>query len=254
MPAQFRELLPNSGFDDQTPTGGAGIVIPYRSANVVLKDSSYHQAMLHAQHGGSTPDKVVDMVSLKTGDLRVVKITANSLVGLGKAKIEAGHDHPREETLSRGRHQRRLAHRGRGDAVRLGAGGAAGAGHDRGPRGRALLRAVHVLPQDLVEALALLLRLAPQGLVHVSGHATHRVLDRRRRRATRSAPPLRRPEPTGSPCLLWHAGTISIGCLHRKPPAAIARSIRTARAGVSFASARSPHDRAGGMAPEWTPA
>jgi hypothetical protein len=111
MPAEFREVLPNSGFDDRTPTGGPGIVIPYKSSNVVIlasgkdlklvtvmkpmlgideiKDSYYHQAMLHEQHGGNTPDKVVDMVSLKTGDLRVFKITGYSLVGLGKAKIEA---------------------------------------------------------------------------------------------------------------------------------------------------------------------
>jgi hypothetical protein len=113
LPAEFREVLPDSGFDDQTPTGGAGIVIPHKSANVVMldggkdlkvvtvmkpmldldeiKDRQYHHAMVDMQHPGNTPEKVLDLVLLKSGSLRVFKITGNSLVGIGKAKIQAIH-------------------------------------------------------------------------------------------------------------------------------------------------------------------
>ncbi len=61
MPVEFREVFPNAGFDDRTPAGGPGIVVPYKGAAVVM---------------------------LKTGLLRVFKITGNALVG---GAHEAGH-------------------------------------------------------------------------------------------------------------------------------------------------------------------
>ncbi len=111
MAAVFREVLPYSGFDDSTPTGGPGIVVPLKSSNVVMleggrdlklvtvmkpmldlddiKDDKYYQSMLQMQHVTDQYDRMVDLVSLKSGDLRVIKITGNNYVPLGKARIDA---------------------------------------------------------------------------------------------------------------------------------------------------------------------
>lgn len=113
--AQFCEIWPYSGFDDQTPTGGPGIVIPYKGVNTVklydgknlklrhstvpalgldeIKDQNYLQALV----GMVTPcgNDLVQMLmavqskECREGTLRVFSILGHAFVRLGSAKIEA---------------------------------------------------------------------------------------------------------------------------------------------------------------------
>jgi hypothetical protein len=53
-----------------------------------IKDDKYHRALIDARYPCSTTDKSLDWALLKTGTLRLFKITANALVGLG-GKVEA---------------------------------------------------------------------------------------------------------------------------------------------------------------------
>jgi len=110
MAAAFQEILPNSGFDSTTPTGGPGLVVPYKGSAVVMldggsklkvdtglkpmlaideiKDQRYQHALVEAQYPSVSMDKALNLALLKTGALRIFKITGNALVGIG-AKIEA---------------------------------------------------------------------------------------------------------------------------------------------------------------------
>jgi hypothetical protein len=103
------EVLPLSGFDRSTPTGGPGIVIPHKGAGLVLVDGGKHlklntvmkpalvvedirnpnfrELIVDARHPGAT-DKTRELALLNSGALRLIKITANALVGIG-AKVEA---------------------------------------------------------------------------------------------------------------------------------------------------------------------
>jgi hypothetical protein len=110
MAVEFVELFPNAGFTRVTPTGGPGIVVPYKGSSLVLldggkdlklgtkvqpmvevkeiKDQQSHHAVVNARFPCETTDKALDLALLKTGGLRLFKITGNALVGIG-AKIEA---------------------------------------------------------------------------------------------------------------------------------------------------------------------
>jgi hypothetical protein len=110
MPTEFVQYLPNFGFDRETPTGGPGVVIPYKGSTTVLldsgkglklvssvknlltideiKDQQVQRVMVEKRDHGSTDDKILDLVLVKSGSLRIFRITANALVGIG-AKVEA---------------------------------------------------------------------------------------------------------------------------------------------------------------------
>jgi hypothetical protein len=120
MSVAFSEVLPNSGFDSSTPTGGAGIVIPHKGAGIVileggkdlklttvlkqmlevdeLKNHNYQQALIDARYDSGATGKTLDLASLKSGALRLFKITANALVGIG-AKIEAVNAKKKTEAI-----------------------------------------------------------------------------------------------------------------------------------------------------------
>jgi hypothetical protein len=109
MPVEFVEVLPLSGFDRMTPTGGPGIVIPHKGAGLVIVDGGKHlklvtvmkpalviediknpnfrQAIIDARHPSSA-DKARELALLNSGALRLIKITANALVAIG-TRIEA---------------------------------------------------------------------------------------------------------------------------------------------------------------------
>jgi hypothetical protein len=109
MPAEFTEVLPLSGFDRMTPTGGPGIVIPHKGAGLVIFDGGKHlkldtvmkpalvvediknpnfrELIADARHP-SNANKSRELALLSSGALRLIKITANALVGVG-AKVEA---------------------------------------------------------------------------------------------------------------------------------------------------------------------
>lgn len=111
MSAEFREVFANCGFDPQTPTGGAGIVIPQNGVNFFIfdggrdlkvapamnamlrvdeikDDRQRHQSIMNSPYPGKAADKAPALTMLKSGTSRLFKITANTHLGLG-VKIEA---------------------------------------------------------------------------------------------------------------------------------------------------------------------
>ncbi len=128
MAATFHEVLPHSGFDYHIPSGGPGIVIPYKGSNSVrldggkgvtlttamgpmlslleIKDQNYLQEIWLSveQSCGDPPGSVIadtlmsiEAEGFRTGEIRIFKIIGNSFVPLGKAKIEAKN--PRTRTV-----------------------------------------------------------------------------------------------------------------------------------------------------------
>jgi hypothetical protein len=110
MSAEFKEVFANCGFDAQTASGGAGIVIPQDgvgfvmldggrdlkvvpAANVKLtvdeiKDDQRHQVIANSPFPRSTSAKGPAVALLKAGNLRLFKITANKHLAYG-VKIDA---------------------------------------------------------------------------------------------------------------------------------------------------------------------
>jgi hypothetical protein len=111
MPASFREVLPNSGVDEHTATGKAGIIVPLKGSNVVMlqdgpdlkvdttfkpmlavdeiKDSHYFASLAGTLSPGNSIDMAYILAMLKSRAMRIFKITGNALVGLDKATVRA---------------------------------------------------------------------------------------------------------------------------------------------------------------------
>ena len=110
MSAQFAEVFENCGFDGETPTGGPGILVPQNGSTLVIldgganlkvvptgkamlrvdeiKDDKRHQAITDAPYPSGTAAKATALALLKSGTVRLFKITANTQLGFG-AKVEA---------------------------------------------------------------------------------------------------------------------------------------------------------------------
>lgn len=110
MSAEFKEVFANCGFDPQTPSGGPGIVIPQNGEGFVLLDGGSglkvapvlndrlrvdeikgdqrHQVIANSPYPRTALAKAPAVTLLKSGTLRLFKITANKHLGLG-LKIEA---------------------------------------------------------------------------------------------------------------------------------------------------------------------
>ncbi len=110
MSVEFRELFANAGFSRETATGGPGIVVPQNGIGLFvfdggrdfkvapevkdllrvdeLRGDQVQHAINTAPFPRSTAEKARALTLLKSGSLKLFRITANAHIGMGM-KIEA---------------------------------------------------------------------------------------------------------------------------------------------------------------------
>jgi hypothetical protein len=114
MPAAFREITPAAGVDEQTPSGGAGIVVPWKGSNVVLLEGGAGLNVASNHRPAVEVDPITDpqqfmalviqhdlfslydttglswaLAMLKAGTYRFFKVTGNAVPGLDVARVQA---------------------------------------------------------------------------------------------------------------------------------------------------------------------
>ncbi len=110
MAAKFKEVLPYSGVDENTPTGGTGIVVPLKGSNMVIltqgpklsvksdsskvqvqefNDSKYKDFVSDLPSSIDKDEQASILAKLKDKTWRVFKVSSNELPGLDKAHIHA---------------------------------------------------------------------------------------------------------------------------------------------------------------------